>query len=138
MAELLGRQASVAWSGTEIDETVLYGHAVSLDMDMPMFDVTRFGDVADRMVAGNEGGRSGARFFVDSTLSTAPPKPTGTAATLTITTVTGNTYTIKALVARTNYAATASNGSPPQVVGYDFRISLTPSDSPGTYAITVA
>ena len=138
MAELLGRQASVAWSGSEIDETVLYGHAVNLDMDVPLFDVSRFGDVADRVVAGNEGGRSAVRFFIDSTLSTAPPKPTGTVATLTVTTVTGNTYTIKAIVARTNYSATASNGSPPQVVGYDFKVSLASTDAPGTYAITVA
>lgn len=136
MAELLGRQASVTWSGTEIDESVLFGHAVQLAIGKPMFDVTRFADVADRFVAGNDSGQSSVRFFIDSTLSTAPPKPTGTNATLVITTVSGNTYTITALVERTNYSATASNGSPPQVVGYDFRISAT--GSAGTEAITVA
>ena len=138
MAELLGRQASVTFAGTEIDETVLFGHAVNLGVTKPLFDVARFGDVADRLVAGNEGGQASVRFFVDSSLGTAPPKPTGTVASLVITTVTGNTYTIQAIVARTNYSATASGGSPPQVVGYDFRVSLASGDAVGTSAVIVA
>lgn len=138
MAELLGRDASVSFAGTEIDETVLFGHAVTFTADKPLFDVSRFGDIADRMVAGNEGGQANVRFFISSSLATAPPKPTGTVASLVITTTSGNTYTIQAIVARTNYAATASSGSPPQVVGYDFRVSLASSDSTGTAAIVVA
>jgi hypothetical protein len=138
MAELIGRQASVVWSGNEIDETVLYGHAVDLGMDKRVFDVTRFGDVDDRLVAGNGGGSARVRFFIDSGLATAPPKPTGTHATLTITTVSGNTYAVKGIVSGVNYAATSAGGSPPQVVGYDFRISLASTDVVGTEAITVA
>src|SRR5687768_9256604 len=103
MAELLGRQASVTFAGTEIDETVLFGHAVQFAPSKYIFDVTRFGDVGDRLVAGNERGQINLRFFVDSTLGTAPPKPTGTVASLVITTVSGNTYTIQAIVESVNY-----------------------------------
>lgn len=138
MSELLGRQASVTFAGAEIDESVLFGHAVTLQVEKKAFDVTRFGDVSDRYTFGNEGGQSSIRFFIDSGLSTAPPKPTGTVASLVITTVSGNTYTIQAAVLRTNYSATASGGSPPQVVGYDFIITLASTDSTGTSAIVVA
>lgn len=137
MAELIGSQASVAWSGNEIDESVLFGHAAVLRITRQLHPVERFGDIAARLSPGTEEGISAVRFWIDSALTTAPPKPTGTHATLTITTVTNNTYAVKAIVQSLNYNATQSGGQP-QFVGYDFAVSLSPSDNAGTAAITVA
>lgn len=137
---LLGRQATVAWSGAEIDETKLYGHAAVLGIRRVPVDIRLFHDISPRVIFDLEEGRSVVRFWVDQTLSTAPPKPTGTVATLTISTVSGNTYTIAAAISDLNLSFNSRSGEA-TVVGYDFIVALSDDVSvhaEGAAAITVA
>lgn len=137
MAELVGSQATVTWSGSEIDESVLYGHISTVTLGNELINVERLLDVSNRYSTGSEQGIVALEFTVDSTLSTAPPKPTGTHATLVVTTSSGNTYTILAIVERLTYTVNHRDGIR-QAVGYSFRVSLGPDDLPGVSAITVA
>lgn len=137
MAELVGSQMTVTWSGAEIDESVLYGHVSSVTLGNDMINVERLLDVSPRWSTGTENGIVALDFTIDSTLGTAPPKPTGTHATLVVTPVTGNAYTILAIVERLTYTVAHRDGIR-QAVGYSFRVSLGPDDAPGTSAITVA
>lgn len=138
MAELVGLQATVTWSGAEIDESVLYGHVTTVTIGNELINVERLLDVSSRFVAGTEQGIVALDFTIDSTLSTAPPKATGTHATLTVNTSSAdNKYTILAIVERVTYTAAHRDGIR-QAVGYSFRVSLGPDDLPGTSAITVS
>lgn len=141
MAELLGRSVTLTLPSTNdfASGLTLYGHVVSLQMNRPPFDVTRFLDVADRFVLGNYGGRFRVRFSIDAASTAVPRIPSGVVVTVSIgpgVASGSDTYALKCVVIGASLQAQAVGGSPPQSVEYDFLITPASSESAPAESIT--
>lgn len=117
MSDLVGRQASIAFSGIT---TVANGFVVSFSPSKVMHDSTRFGDVAVRRTAGLSDGRAQVACWVDSAATPLlATMQAGTGAVLTVTLVSGKTYVItNMLMEGMEYGARATEGSPVQRITY--------------------
>jgi len=114
MADLIGRQASITFSGIS---TPANGHVVSFKETLLTDETTRFADVAERLTPTITQCRIRVRCFVDS--ATTPALTTGTGAVATVTLGPSRTYTVtNGLLIDVETYAQSNRGSPAQVVEY--------------------
>jgi hypothetical protein len=128
MAELIGRQASATFAGSETGTigTTLYGFVTQEDNIMETVRVTRWGDVHHRYVGGLNDGQITLAFTIDSTFT--PTIPTGTAAVLVVflnTTGSKKTTYTNAIVERVTRRTNARGGE--QIMEVRFQVTIVSS-----------
>jgi hypothetical protein len=133
MSHLSGRDASFTWAtGPTVDTA--NGIVTRASLGSNVHDITPFGYSGERYLLTSRRGRVSMRCVILNSITTAPAIPNGTLGTLTVTFITGATWTFTAQMVNVSASFQSIDGNPAQVVDYDFIVSASSSSDPVTVA----